>query len=99
MGYHPMYIKLVKNRIGILREVSGLLSAASEPYLAQTRGENYNLIQLSHLLEEIIDTRTFDHVNIMPMVLDLYRDDIVRVLNRLSGVRVCIELGESKNAL
>ena len=55
-------------------------------YLAQTRGEDYNLIQLSHLLEEIIDTRTFDHVNIMPVVLNLYRDDVVRMLDRLQRV-------------
>jgi len=53
------------------------------PYLAQTRSKNHNLIQLSHLLEEIIDTRAFDNVNIMPVILNLYRDDIIRVLDRL----------------
>ena len=54
-------------------------------YLAQTRSEDYNLIQFSHLLEEIVDARAFDHVNIMPMVLNLYRDDVVRMLDRLCG--------------
>ena len=87
MGYHPVYIKLVENGIGVLFERLADRWAQlrnHRRYLAQTRSEYYNLVQLSHLLEEIIDARAFDHVNIMPMVLDLYRDYVVRVLNRLS---------------
>jgi hypothetical protein len=88
MGYHPVYIEFVENGISVLfdRSVGRWAKLQNHRwYLAQTRSENYNLIKLPHLLEEIIDTRAFDHVNIMPVVLDLYRDYVVRVLNRLIG--------------
>ena len=83
-----MYIELIENGVGIL---SGGLTHYQVwfqrwQYLAQTRSKNYNLVQLSHLLEEIIDARAFDHVNIMPVVFNFYRDNVVRVLDRLCGV-------------
>ena len=48
--------------------------------LAQTRGEDDNLIDFAHLLQEVVYAGAFDHIDIMPMILNLNWDDVIRLL-------------------
>jgi hypothetical protein len=54
-------------------------------HFTQTRGKHDDLINFSHLLQEIIDTGSFDHVDIVPVILDFDGHDIVSLLYRLYG--------------
>ncbi len=47
--------------------------------LAQTGCEDYDFIYFAHFLEEIVDTWSFNHVNIVPVIFNFYRDNIVRL--------------------
>lgn len=47
--------------------------------LAQTGGEDYDFIYFAHFLEEIVNTWSFNHVNIVPVIFNFYRDNIVRL--------------------
>lgn len=49
-------------------------------HLAQTRRKNDNLVDLAHLLQEVVDTGALDHVHIMPIILDLDWDHVVGLL-------------------
>ena len=49
-------------------------------YFAQTGSEDDNFVLLAHLLQEVIDARAFDDINIMPMILYFDRDDIISLL-------------------
>ena len=49
----------------------------------QARGEHDNFIYFPHLLQEIIDAGSLDHVHVMPVILDLYGHNIVGLLYRL----------------
>ena len=46
-------------------------------YLAQTGSEDYDLVDLPHLLQEIVDARTLYNVDVVPVILDLDGHDIV----------------------
>lgn len=59
------------------------------PYLAQAGCEHHNLIYLAHLLQEVVDTRALDDIHIMPVILDLNRDDIIRLLDGLKLASLC----------
>ena len=49
-------------------------------HLAQASSEYNYFIDLAHFLEEVIDPRSLDTVNIMPMIFDLDRYDVVCLL-------------------
>ena len=51
--------------------------------LAQTGGEDYDFIYFAHFLEEIVNTWSLNHINIVPVILDLDWHDIVGLLDRL----------------
>ena len=48
-----------------------------ESYLAQTGCKNYDLINLPHLLQELVHSRPFNDIDIMPVVFDFHRYHIV----------------------
>ena len=56
-----------------------------ETNLAQARGEYYNLINLTHLFQEVVYARTLDYVDIVPVELNFDGHDIISLLNRLDG--------------
>lgn len=58
-------------------------------YFTQTRSEYYNLVNLSHLLQKVIDTRSLDHIDVVPVVLDFNRYDVVGLLYRLCAWVQC----------
>ena len=61
--------------------VSGTMTYIdSLAHLAQTGSKNDNLIYFAHLLEEIIHARTLYDINIMPVVFDFDRHDIISLL-------------------
>jgi hypothetical protein len=51
--------------------------------LAQTRREYYNLINLTHLFQEVVYAWAFDYVDIVPVIFNFDRYDIISLLNRL----------------
>jgi hypothetical protein len=55
-----------------------------ETYFAQAGGEDDDLVNFAHLLQEVVHTRTFDDIHIVPVVLDLDGHDIVSL-----GYRLC----------
>ena len=54
-----------------------------DKYLAKACGKDDNFILFSHFLQKIIHTRAFNDVNVMPMVLNFDRDNIICLLDRL----------------
>ena len=56
--------------------------------LAQTCRENDNLVELSHLFQEIVNTGPFQNVEVVPMIFDFHRDDEVGLLDRLQNLWV-----------
>ena len=51
--------------------------------LAQTGCKDNNFVNLSHFLEKVIDTRPFDNIDIMPMILDFNWNNIICLGYRL----------------
>ena len=51
--------------------------------LAQTCSEYDDLINLTHFFEEVVHTRALDYVDIVPVILDFDRYNIISLLNRL----------------
>lgn len=52
-------------------------------YLAETGSEDNNFINFAHLLEEVVDAWSLDHVNVVPVILNFHGHYIVGLLNRL----------------
>ena len=52
-------------------------------YLAQTCRKDHHFIKLSHLLEEGIDSGTFQDIKVVPVVFDLDGHDEIWGRNRL----------------
>ena len=75
-----VYVELVQYRIGVLcNEEVSLTRKASRPKadLAQARGEYDHFVDFAHLLQEVVHTRTLDHIHIVPVILDLHRHDVI----------------------
>lgn len=53
------------------------LRITSNTHLAQTGGEHHDLVNLSHFPQKLVDAGSFKHMKMMPMKLDLDRDDEV----------------------
>lgn len=51
--------------------------------LAQTCCEYDDLINLAHFFKEVVHTRALDYVDIVPVILDFDRYNIISLLNRL----------------
>ena len=51
--------------------------------LAQTRREHDDLKDLTHFFQKIINAWALDYVDIVPVILDFNRHNIVCLLNRL----------------
>lgn len=81
MSDHFVHIQLVEYWIGVLEDECKERSWCKEGWtcLAQTRRKHDYLVQLSHLLQEIVYTRPLDHVYIMPLPLNLYGNNVVRL--------------------
>ena len=62
------------------------LAAATRTNLAETGRENNNLVDLPHLLQEVVDARALDDIDVMPVILDLHRHHVVRLLYRLFDI-------------
>lgn len=60
--------------------------------LAQTSSEHNDFVDLAHLLEEIVHTRSLDDVHIVPVVLYLNGNNVVRLLYRLYAILACVNL-------
>ena len=52
-------------------------------YLAQTCCEYDDLKNLTHFFQKVVHARAFNYVDIVPVVLDFDRDNIISLLNRL----------------
>ena len=62
--------------------------------LAQTCCEYDDLINLAHFFKEVVHTRALDYVDIVPVILDFDRYNIISLLNRLDRkVRNRISIG------
>jgi len=46
-------------------------------YLAQAGRKNYDFVNFPHLLQELVYSRPFNDVDIMPVVLDFHRYHII----------------------
>lgn len=82
-----MDIKFIKHWIGVLRYRCKLKSMMRwilfRAYLAQTGGEYHNLVNFSHLQQELIYAWTLENVKVMPVILDFHGNDKVSLLDRL----------------
>ena len=59
------------------------MSSNLHTYLAETSSKYDNLVQLSHLLQKVVDARSLDDINVMPLPLYLHRDDVIRLRDKL----------------
>lgn len=57
---------------------------AQNTHLAQTRRKDDDFINLTHLLEKVVDTGALEHMEVVPMVLDLDRHDKVCLCHSLT---------------
>ena len=57
--------------------------------LAQTSGKNNDFVNLAHLLEEVVHARSLDDIHVVPVVLNLNGDNVVRLLYRLYAMLGC----------
>ena len=78
-----MNIQLVQHRIRILRiQVEHTYHKGwKRANLAQTCCEDDDLIYLTHFFQKVVHTRALDYVDIVPVILDLNRHNIVCLLN------------------
>lgn len=72
MGDGVARIQAIEHRVGVL---------------VQTRREHYYLVQITHPAQEVVDAGAFEHVEVVPVVLNLDRDDVVGGRNRLKCAR------------
>jgi hypothetical protein len=49
-------------------------------YLGNRCGENYDLIKFTYSLHELINTRTFDHVNVVILPFDFHGDSEISLV-------------------
>jgi hypothetical protein len=79
-----MDIQLVQHGIRILRiQVRHNHKGYERANLAQTRCEYDDLKNLTHFLQEVVHAWALDYVDVVPVVLDFNRHNVVRLLNRL----------------
>jgi hypothetical protein len=86
MCHDVMNIQLVQHGIRILGnfgETSIEMIKNGKGNLAQTCSEYDDLINLTHFFEEVVHTRALDYVDIVPVILDFDRYNIISLLNRL----------------
>ena len=65
-------------------------ASAAATYLRQTCREHNNLKVFAHSTHKLIDARSLKHIDIVHLVLDLHRDNIVRLRNHLKSIMVSI---------
>lgn len=65
-----------------------------QTYFAQARRKDDYFVYFAHFLQEVVNTGTLDHIDIVPVVLDLDRHNIVGL-----GYRLCkaVNRCETKN--
>ena len=49
-------------------------------HLAQAGGKYHHFVDLAHLLQKVVHAWALNNVNVVPMVFDFYRHDVIRVL-------------------
>ena len=89
MGDDTVDVELVEHGISVLQNAVFVKRSIHKEakiervsaHLAQAGGEDHDLVDLAHFLEEGVDARTFDDVDVVPVVLDLDRDHVVRLLD------------------
>ena len=90
MRNDTMDVQLVQNRIRILQDllssVTPLTMQALRTNLAETRSEDNALVNLPHLLQEVVNARALDDIYVMPVVFNLDRHHVVRLLDRLHDI-------------
>lgn len=66
-------VELIKKRVAILSQPSATKQEQHviNAYLRNRSGKNYNLIELTHTLHELIHTRPFDDIDVMKCALNL----------------------------
>lgn len=78
MVHDTVYVQLVQERVAILSVRSVKITSSNrnsnKSHLGDRRCENDDFIQLAHPLHELIDTRPLNHVNVMIVSFDLYRN-------------------------
>ena len=86
VGNNAVYVQLVQHGISVLLKLDMSMSrrkidiTGRKTDLAETRCENDDLVYLAHLLQEVVNTGTFNHIDIVPVVLDLDGHDIICLL-------------------
>lgn len=97
MADHTVNVEHVENRVGVLqRQATDRVSAeqfgwGAETHLRQRSGEDDDLVDLAHPLQEVVDSRSLDNVDVVRLAFDLDRDDVVglgdELLKKERGVR------------
>ena len=64
-------------------DVSIITGTYKKINLAQTGSKDNNFVNFSHFLEKVVYPRAFNHVNIMPVILDLHWYNIICLGYRL----------------
>lgn len=85
MRYDLVDIKLIQHGVRILEtHVSETKKNKKfKTYLAKTRREYHNLIELTHLLQKVVDTRPFDDIHIVPLPFNLDRNHVIGLGDKL----------------
>lgn len=91
MGDDFVDVELVKYRIRVLeshRQILGTIRIMST-HLAQARSEYDDLVYLTHQLQEVVDARPLDHIDVVPVIFYFHRNHEIRVgyclMKRVNG--------------
>jgi hypothetical protein len=77
-------VELVENWVGVLQKYQQKPSGRGEiSYLAETCGENDHLVNLPHLFQKVVDARSFENVEVVPVVFNLDRNNEICLLDSL----------------
>src|SRR5712691_7622234 len=98
MCHDVMNIQLVQHGIRILgnfgETIIEMIESMERENLAQTCCEYDDLINLAHFFQEVVHTRALDYVDIVRVILDFDRYNIISLMNRLDRkVRHRISIG------
>ena len=90
MGDDTVNVELVKHGISVLQRAGFVRRSIHSrqakiervsAHFAQAGGEDHDLVDLAHFLEEGVDAWTFDDVDVVPVIFDLDGNHVVRLLD------------------
>ena len=78
-----MYVEFIEHWIRVLQGVRVELEKKDVSHLAQTCGEDDDFVYLSHTLQKVVHPRSFQDMEMVPMIFNLHWNNEVCLLDSL----------------